>query len=191
MIVDINLLPRKERRHTFGIVLTVSVVLLLLVGAAGGYWLLERANSRQAALEAELKQVRALQAAAAAKQKNAEQQQGRQELSKAVEWANRYPLKTVPLLRALTKELPERGFVMNFSYADRQTVTMTVQFDTAEEAAYYLARLEAVDIVKEVKLTGVSASGQNDEVEAEMTVPRYTAQYELKIGQAEKKETSP
>lgn len=35
MIVDINLLPRKEPRHTFGVVLTVLVILLLLIGAAG------------------------------------------------------------------------------------------------------------------------------------------------------------
>jgi len=188
MIADINLLPRKEPRHAAGAVLAVFAVLFLLAGAAAFYWLLERADSRQAALEAELKQVRALQAAAAAKQQNDEQQQSQQELAKAVEWANSYPLKTVPLLRALTKQLPERGFVMNFSYADRQTVTMTVQFDTAEEAAYYFARLEELDMVEEAKLTNVSASGEQEEGAANTIVPRYIAQYEIRLRQTEEKE---
>lgn len=191
MIADINLLPRKEPRRTGGAMAALLAVLLLLLGAGGCYWLLERVDSRQAALEAELKQVRALQAAVAAKQHDVEEQQGRRQLAEAVQWANAYPLKTVPLLQALTKQLPERGFIMNLTYADRRTVTMTVQFDTAEEAAYYLERLGAVKMVKQAKLTGVSANGSNEEAGTDITVPRYMAQYELTIGQAGKKETSP
>lgn len=191
MIADINLLPRKEPRRTGGAMAALLAVLLLLLGAGLGYWLLERADSRQAALEAELKQVRALQAAMAAKQQDTEEQKGRQQLTEAVQWADAYPLKTVPLLRALTKELPERGFIMNFSYANRQTVTMTVQFDTPEEAAYYATRLQSVAMVKEAKLVGVSADSRSAEDGAEQTVPRYMAQYELTIGQTGKKETSP
>ncbi|RXS86214.1 fimbrial protein [Geobacillus zalihae] len=181
MIVDINLLPRKEPRRAAGAVLAAFAVLLLLLGAGGGYWLMERANQRLAALEGELRQVRAEQAAMEAKGKTTEQQQAEQELAKAVEWANRYPLKTVPLLRALAKQLPERGFIMNFSYAGQKTVTMTVQFDAAEEAAYYLDRLEEVHLVKAVKLTGISASGESGGAEGETIVPRYIAQYELEL----------
>ncbi|MGG3894921.1 fimbrial protein [Geobacillus stearothermophilus] len=181
MIVDINLLPRKEPRRAAGAVLAAFAVLLLLLGAGGGYWLTERANQRLAVLEGELRQVRAEQAAMEAKGKTTEQQQAEQELAKAVEWANRYPLKTVPLLRALAKQLPERGFIMNFSYAGQKTVTMTVQFDAAEEAAYYLDRLEEVHLVKAVKLTGISASGESGGAEGETIVPRYIAQYELEL----------
>ncbi|AEV20252.1 MULTISPECIES: fimbrial protein [Geobacillus thermoleovorans group] len=181
MIADINLLPRKEPRRAAGAVLAAFAVLLLLLGAGGGYWLMERANQRLAVLEGELRQVRAEQAAMEAKGKTTEQQQAEQELAKAVEWANRYPLKTVPLLRALAKQLPERGFIMNFSYAGQKTVTMTVQFDAAEEAAYYLDRLEEVHLVKAVKLTGISASGESGGAEGETIVPRYIAQYELEL----------
>ncbi|MFC0297029.1 PilN domain-containing protein [Geobacillus jurassicus] len=181
MIADINLLPRKEPRRAAGAVLVAFAVFLLLLGAGGGYWLMESANQRLAALEGELRQMRAEQAAMEAKGKTTEEQQAEQELAKAVQWANRYPFKTVPLLRALTKQLPERGFIMSFSYAGQKTVTMTVQFDAAEEAAYYLDRLEEVRLVKAVKLTGVSASGESGGTEEEAIVPRYIAQYELEL----------
>jgi type IV pilus assembly protein PilN len=107
------------------------------------------------------------------------------ELHEAVQWSKKYPLKMVPLLRNMTKLLPERGFVMNFSYADNGTVTVAVQFDTSEQAAYYLKRLEDAKFVKDVQLKSVSAVNitetNAEEGTEQQVVPRYLAQYEMHI----------
>lgn len=159
---------------------------MLLLAGLVLYWLIERADHRQAVLESELKQVRAEQSVLAAKTKQADEQKEREELTKAVTWAERYPLKSVPLLQALTKQLPERGFVMNVTYSDRTKMTMVVQFDAPEEAAYYLDRLEKVRMVKNVKLVNVAANSETSgEPEDHQVVPRYMAQYELELQQAD------
>ncbi|AMQ21328.1 fimbrial protein [Geobacillus thermoleovorans] len=185
MIAEINLLPKKETRQSIRLVLLFGAALLLLAGLVL-YWLIERADHRQAVLESELKQVRAEQSVLAAKTKQADEQKEREELTKAVTWAERYPLKSVPLLQALTKQLPERGFVMNVTYSDRTKMTMVVQFDAPEEAAYYLDRLEKVRMVKNVKLVNVAANSETSgEPEDHQVVPRYMAQYELELQQAD------
>lgn len=184
MIAEINLLPKKETRQPVRLILLLGAALLLLA-AFGLYWLIERADHRQAVLEAELKKVRAEQSMLAAKTKQADEGKEREELAKAVEWAQRYPLKSVPLLRALAKQLPERGFVMNVAYSDQSKMTMVVQFDAPEEAAYYLDRLENVKLIKKAKLISVAASQQADDGSGDyQVVPRYMAQYELELNPA-------
>lgn len=63
---------------------------------------------------------------------------------------------------------------------------MVVQFDAPEEAAYYLDRLEKVRMVKNVKLVNVAANSETSgEPEDHQVVPRYMAQYELELQQAD------
>lgn len=54
MIAEINLLPKKETRQPIRLVLLFGAALLLLAGSVL-YWLIDRADHRQAMLEAELK----------------------------------------------------------------------------------------------------------------------------------------
>ncbi|ASS98692.1 MULTISPECIES: hypothetical protein [Geobacillus] len=183
MIAEINLLPKKETRQPIRLILLLGAALLLLV-AFGLYWMIERADHRQAVLEAELKKVRAEQSMLAAKAKQADEGKEWEELAKAVEWAQRYPLKSVPLLRALTKQLPERGFVMNVEYSSQTKMTLMVQFDAPEEAAYYLDRLGRVKAVKSAKLVNVTANVKAEDGQTgDQVVPRYIAQYELEMRQ--------
>ncbi|MGZ0086569.1 PilN domain-containing protein [Caldibacillus thermoamylovorans] len=185
MIAEINLLPQRETKQPVRLVLLIGLLLVFAV-AALFYWFIERADQRQAALEAELKRIKAEQAVLEAKRQQESEAQERQELAKAVKWAERYPLKSVPLLRALTKQLPERGFVMNVAYAGQTSMTMTVQFDAPEEAAYYLNRLQALPLVQSAKLASVTVSGEQEEQREQQVVPRYIAQYELQLRQAGK-----
>jgi type IV pilus assembly protein PilN len=115
-----------------------------------------------------------------------------QELEKTVKWAEQYPMKTVLLLRKMTKLLPERGFVMSFSYAEDGTVSVTVQFDTSEEAAYYLKSLSDADFVTEVQLKSLTTmedkSGEENVEEEKNVLPRYLAQYELHVNKNALKE---
>jgi type IV pilus assembly protein PilN len=185
MIVEINLLPKKEPKN-MAVLVGVAVFTALLIAAAIVFYLLAaQADEQINALTGELKQIRAMQAIEQQKQKDAQSAQEIKELHEAVQWSKNYPLKMVPLLRNMTKLLPERGFVMNFSYAGNGTVTVAVQFDTSEQAAYYLKRLEDAKFVKDVQLKSVSAVNitetNAEEGTEQQVVPRYLAQYEIHI----------
>jgi type IV pilus assembly protein PilN len=186
MIVEINLLPKKEPKNVAVFVSTAVFAVLLIAAAVVFYVLSARADEQINALTGELKQIRAMQAIEQQKQKDAQSAQEIKELHEAVQWSKNYPLKMVPLLRNMTKLLPERGFMMNFSYAGNGTVTVAVQFDTSEQAAYYLKRLEDAKFVEAVQLKNVSAVNATDknngqDTEEKQVVPRYLAQYEIHV----------
>jgi type IV pilus assembly protein PilN len=186
MIVEINLLPKKEPKNVVFLFITVIITAIVLIAAAVFYVLIDRAETQIDSLEKELKQTQALQAIEQQKLADMQSVKEIEELDKTVQWAKDYPLKMVPLLRNMTKLLPERGFIMNFSYAEDGTVTVSVQFDTSEQAAYYLKRLSDAKFIADVQLkslTAVNANEKSDEqgTTEEQVVPRYLAQYEMHI----------
>ncbi|BDG36961.1 fimbrial protein [Saccharococcus caldoxylosilyticus] len=185
MIVEINLLPKEEPKNA-SVLVSVAVFAALLIAAAVVFYVLSaRADEQINALTGELKQIRAMQAIEQQKQKGAQSVQEIKELHEAVQWSKNYPLKMVPLLRNMTKLLPERGFMMNFSYTGNETVTVSIQFDTSEQAAYYLKRLSDAKFVEAVQLKSVSTVNitetSAEEGMEKQVVPRYLAQYEIHI----------
>lgn len=58
----------------------------------------------------------------------------------------------------LTSLLPERGFIQSFAYTEAGTVTISVQFDNAREAAYFLENLKDSDWIEDVSLTSLTAT---------------------------------
>jgi type IV pilus assembly protein PilN len=185
MVVDINLLPKKEPKNVVFLISTVIVLLLVMATASFFYVSMQKAEAKINSLTQELKQTRVLQAAEQQKLANVQSLQEVQELEKTVKWAKQYPMKTVLLLRKMTKLLPERGFIMSFSYAEDGAVNVTVQFDTSEEAAYYLKLLSDADFVTDVQLKSLATmkeKSDEESIEAEKNVlPRYLAQYELHV----------
>lgn len=198
MLVDINLLPKKEPKNVVFLLSALIVAAIAVIAAAVFYVLVDRAERQIDSLEKELKQTRALQAVELQKLADLESAKEIDELNKATQWAKDYPLKMVPLLRNMTELLPERGFIMNFSYAEDGTVTVSVQFDTSEQAAYYLKRLSDAKFIADVQLKSLSAVNANEESDeqrttAERVVPRYLAQYEMHVDKQalEEKEKQP
>jgi type IV pilus assembly protein PilN len=184
MFVDINLLPKKEPKNVV-ILISASIVLFVVVAATIVFYIsMKNAEEKIHSLTQELNQIKALQAAGQQKLANVQSQEDVQELEKTVKWAEQYPLKTVLLLRKMAKLLPERGFIMNFSYSEDGTVNVKVQFDTSEEAAYYLKLLSDADFVKDVQLKSLTTEEKSDGqiVKKENNVlPRYFAEYELHV----------
>jgi type IV pilus assembly protein PilN len=95
---------------------------------------------------------------------------------------------TVPILRELSSLIPERGFFKAYSYNDAGEQTLTVQFDTNREAAYYLGRLKNSFYFTEADLNSLSAVTEevspeislqenNSPSEEEEALPRSEAQY--------------
>ncbi|TXK90192.1 fimbrial protein, partial [Parageobacillus sp. SY1] len=62
MIVEINLLPKKEPKNVVFLFITVIITAIVLIAAAVFYVLIDRAETQIDSLEKELKQTQALQA---------------------------------------------------------------------------------------------------------------------------------
>ncbi|WP_237146580.1 fimbrial assembly protein [Planococcus halocryophilus] len=111
-----------------------------------------------------------------------------QQLKATVDWAEGYQFDTVPLLKELVSILPARGFFDSFSYTGLDQAILSVQFDTAREAAYYLAQLKTSELIESATLDSV-AQNEIDTTETEEGVvvqeaviqemPRYIATYTI------------
>lgn len=187
MLVEINLLPKKEPRN-----LAFLVIMLVLIAgglAAGGFlvWKYTNLQSERTQLEISINETKADRLLKEKEAGTRQNHQGLQQLQAAIEWMEHYPVSTVPILNELTSGLPKRGFIQGFQYTEEQKAVLIVQFDESSEAAFYLSRLNnELSIIKGAKLTAVEArelKNENTEEfdETEKVLPRYLATYELEI----------
>jgi len=196
MLVEINLLPQKEQR-TKGFLVTVSGLIAVLLLISGFY--LWQINSTKKVIEATDSQISSIKKVAeketAILNTTPESTQSVNLLLNAVDWANNYPIQTVPVMQHLTSLLPERGFIQSFGYTETGLVTLMVQFDSSRESAYFLDSLNESKWIEEANLSSLTTTEQNDpstqnqsnEVKADQNVenniylPRYIGQYEIQF----------
>jgi Tfp pilus assembly protein PilN len=155
MLVEINLLPQKEPRK-FNLILLIVLLALILVVGGFYFWQIQTTKSEVQNLD---KQISMTKEIAVKEEKNAESNESQMStslLKGAVEWANSYPIQTIPIMQHLTSLLPERGFIQSFAYAEAGTVILTVQFDSAREAAYFLDNLGESEWVGEPTLNSLT-----------------------------------
>lgn len=196
MLVNINLLPQREKKKSSSIILLMISLFLLL---SGGGWLFYYYQSLQTNLETAQQQLITVQ-----KLREVEQQKGSQQVSTSaveqleaiVKWAEKEPVSTVTVLHHLISPLPEHGLFLNYQYSGEGTVNITIQFDTIPEVSAYLHRLEEDPVITEAKLTTITTMEVYPTIEgAEQTedlarfeeeqkrnyVPRQQAQFQLKL----------
>lgn len=158
MLVEINLLPKKQRRNVKLIGILAGAILLILGAGITLFW---QGNSYKNELVALDNQIATTQQLVQIQQNKIVDDQASNSvatLETAVIWASEDPLKTVPIIQQVTALLPKRGFIENISYAESGAVNLTVQFDTSKEAAYYLKTLLDSEWFEEVTLSSVSTS---------------------------------
>lgn len=189
MLVEINLLPKKEQRKSSQ--LAMAIVLLILLAAASSTIYLQGRNY-ETKMDAVDMQVESLQKLNAAQQeKLAGDQTGNSaiKLLTAVQWADQYPMETVQLLQNIIALLPERGFIKSFEYSNTNSVLITIQYDSSRDAAYYLSSLKQSEWVQEADLLNIVAEMMGNEGEQaeknasvisdEKILPRYNAAYNI------------
>ncbi|MEH7176382.1 PilN domain-containing protein [Neobacillus vireti] len=216
MLVEINLLPQKEPRK-FNIILLIVLLALILFVGIFYYWQIQSTKTELQNLD---KQISVTKEIAVKEEKNTDKNASQMSVSilkNAVEWANTYPIQTIPIMQHLTSLLPERGFIQSFAYAEAGTVILTVQFDSAREAAYFLDNLGDSEWVGEPTLNSLTiqepeaaestatestneenadpAANQNSTPEVENNLnsidhylPRYIGQFEIKLNMVKIKE---
>src|SRR5690606_35338599 len=116
MLVDINLLPQKERDRPAFLIAAISILLMAVI-IWGVFAFLANANeNEQTELAAESQQVALEQAAIRAQLEAKQGMNEEQQLKATVDWAESYQFDTLPLLGDLVSKLPQRGFFDSFSY---------------------------------------------------------------------------
>ncbi len=97
-------------------------------------------------------------------------------------------MKSAEILKNMIALLPERGFIQTISYTGAGTLTMTVQFDTSREAAYFYKTLLDEEWIADAKLSSIAASEPEAKADSDVNsetneqfVPRYTGQYSITL----------
>ncbi|MEH7384763.1 hypothetical protein V7147_05000 [Bacillus sp. JJ1521] len=158
MLVDINLLPRKEFKNRAKLLPLIIIISVALIGFLFIFIQYKKATTLEEKLTNQITALQETRMAEEQKFGSANHSNNVINLEKTVEWADGYFVETVPILNHLTTLLPERGFVQNFSYTDDGIVTLEVQFDTNTENAHYLALLTDSPLIESARLLTVSTS---------------------------------
>ncbi|MGI2326465.1 PilN domain-containing protein [Planococcus sp. YIM B11945] len=190
MLVDINLLPQKERDRPVMLFAALGILVVAILIWAIFFFMSQSQTNEQTKINAEASQVAVEQAAIREQLEASVGMNEEQQLKATVDWAEGYQFDTIPLLKDLVSRLPERGFFDSFSFTKPNEGVLTIQFDTAREAAYYLTQLKASELLASVKLDSVTneeltlAEDETDEdldTDEEKIIenPRYLATYSL------------
>lgn len=184
MLVDINLLPQKERDRPAVLIAAVAILLLAIIIWAVFAMMSRAEANEQQALQVQAQGVMAEQAQIRSELEARQGMNEEQQLQATVEWAESYQFDTIPLLEELVSLLPARGFFQTFSYTGLDQAQLIVQFDSSREAAYYLAQLKASELLSSATLDNVATEileeeAEGEEIETVTNAPRYLATYTL------------
>ncbi|WP_142919139.1 PilN domain-containing protein [Peribacillus saganii] len=193
--MDINLLPQKEKKRSTTLFFVFAFLLIVFAAGAYSWFLYKQLAQENIRLEQQLAYTQKLREVQANTKVESAGQTAAKQLETAIQWAEEYPVSTYLILRHFASLLPERGFILTFSYEDSGNAQCSVQFDSSREAAFYLKSLTDSKLIKEAKLNSLVTEGTEEENRAqtgtagniETPLPRYIAQYSLTIDKAELK----
>ncbi|MGG3738512.1 PilN domain-containing protein [Aeribacillus pallidus] len=185
MIIDINLLPRKEDRHRAPKYILIFIIALTLI-TGGIYWFqLHIVFQKIETLEQMVNQTRQIRETEEQKSLSYTSNKAYQQLEQAVTWASQYPIQAVPIMKELISILPERGFFRHFKWMEQQTIELSIQFDSQRDAAYYFTSLTKIEWISDVQLRSIKTepvvADDAENNENEDVLPRYIALYEIKL----------
>lgn len=181
MLVDINLLPDKEKERSTLLIVALSILGAAILISFVLFLMAQNQEKQSVNLKQQLTTLEEQQAEVAASMQVSEFEMDKIALESTVAWAEAYEFDTVPLLAGLVRLLPERGFFDSFLFTGPNLATLVVQFNSANEAAYYLTRLQAADFLDDATFDSVDAvSDSAEDIEGEtQKIPRYLAIYTL------------
>ncbi|CAM3940946.1 Type IV pilus biogenesis protein PilN [Mesobacillus thioparans] len=192
MLVEINLLPKKEHKKSSLLIMAFVGILLLSVPAMIIYFQGTNYANKMASMDKQIESTQKLNDILQAKLSAGEGGSSAVKLQNAVNWAEQYPLDTVLILQKIISCLPERGFIKDFEYSNNESAVIKIQFDASRDAAFYLSSLKASEWVNEVTLKNIIAKTVDDGSDTEIsnntdnqdevkTLPRYSAEYEIEF----------
>ncbi|USK58970.1 PilN domain-containing protein [Peribacillus asahii] len=186
MLVDINLLQKKEKKASFFLIFILVGVIVLIAAGIFAWKMYQTQVAKEKQLETMLSQYKEEKVLKEQSLSKAESDNGVERLKAAIAWAEEADTSTSFLLQHITSLLPERGYFMNFSFAEGKTADLSIQFDSSREAAFYLKSLQNSPYIDEAELLSIeteSISFEEDIVEEENVLPRYMASYRFVVNE--------
>ncbi|MCA0147430.1 hypothetical protein LCD52_01380 [Rossellomorea vietnamensis] len=183
-LIDINLLPEKEKKGPVFVYSLAIILLLFFVGSLYFFFSLRSVHMETESTVRSISQTEQLIEVQQTKLLDSESSQGMKDLEKTVESMMDYPVKTVPVLNELISLLPSRGFIQALEYSGRQTINASIQFDSSRQAAYYLHHLKEVGWIREaeiLEMTAETTESENMLSADHEVVPRYLVEYSLTL----------
>lgn len=206
MLVEINLLPKKEQRNYTPIIISVVIALIVIALSIVLYFTYGGYKQEVAQLHGQIQTTKEIAGIVQSKNNAAERNNSVQQLNNYITWSEKERVKTVPLLVDLIGLLPERGYFMNFGYGTEGSIQLSVQFDTSKQAADYLNSLLASTWISDAKLSSLTTTtNPYEELEKNKEenkgqvivqgssnpyVPRYLGQYQITINKSKALELS-
>ncbi|MCL6572084.1 MAG: PilN domain-containing protein [Bacillus sp. (in: Bacteria)] len=158
MLVEINLLPQKESKKTSFLFILSGLLVLIILLSVFYFWQTQSLKNENTSLDKQITMTKKITDKKNKQSETVESVSSVTQLKNAIVWANDYPIQTIPVMQHLTSLLPERGFIQSFGYTEAGTVTLTVQFDNAREAAYFLDSLNQSEWIEEASLSSLAAT---------------------------------
>ncbi|MCT2343138.1 fimbrial assembly protein [Niallia taxi] len=191
MLVEINLLPKKEPKKSAMLVWVLAAAGLAALLAGLFFWQYTNDKKKLDSVEESLVLNNKIAESSQASLKNYEESDSAKDLKTAITWAEEQKVDNVFILKQLTAILPDRGFIQELEVSEKQKVTLNVQFDTKSAAAYYLNSLLQYSWIDEAvlvdsKSTDILEGKVSDQIDEAIESlkegdiePRYYATYEI------------
>ncbi|WP_096153185.1 PilN domain-containing protein [Bacillus sp. FJAT-45066] len=160
MLVDINLLPKKQARDiTMPAVIGISIFFILFTVVAllaMNYFVQRELNKSQVTLDQAVQLRIVMEEAAKGPQATSSVIQ----LQQSIDWVESQSQDVVPILNHIVGILPASGYIDNFLYTLDGAISVTVKFDNQRDAAYYLHHLTLSPFVQEATLSSITSSDE-------------------------------
>lgn len=187
MLVEINLLPKKEHKTSSSLSI---VLILLLIFVVVSIVVFVQARVNETSLKKVNQEIEAIQQLNFALQTKITDQESKDSMGKlqrAVTWAESSTPESVRLLRSLIGLLPEQGFIQTLSYNGEGIVSVRAEFESSRDAAYFLSSLKHSEWVNNASILTVEAvkkegSEPASELNTEATgvlMPTYYSEFEI------------
>lgn len=204
MLVEINLLPKKEPKNYTSLIVSIVLLIITIAVSVYFYFTYDQQRNESLQLQQQIDNTKKIAGIEQSKKNAAERNDSVQKLQTYIQWSKAERVETVPLLVQMIGLLPERGYFMNFNYVTEGSIQLSVQFDTSREAADYLNSLLSTSWISNVQMTSLTTTTnpydremQNQSVGANQNkqallqgssdayIPRYLAVYTVTINKSE------
>ncbi|WP_188207304.1 PilN domain-containing protein [Alkalibacillus aidingensis] len=176
MLVDINLLPKKEKNRTpFWIYFTLSLFTFVVVTGAG--YLVWDLNQQQQTLSDRLQQTERTNAILQAELEGDEEYQRAEALAQLIEELDGGFSNTTAMMSRIIDAIPSGGMLISFRL-DELTIDLTIQTNTNEQAVSYYQALRALDGLNDVTIHTINYNENEDHYVTSYTVNLETEEVE-------------
>lgn len=178
MVVQINLLPKKEQKNRTYLLIMVIFIMILVVTSFLFYRKIASLKEEIQQIQNEASEMEAMRISLEKKteanhQANVENIKVLQEMVERVE---QLPINTVDLLTRISNLLPKSAYIETFQYVE-QTISMTIVIREEMEAAYFYRLLLEEKWTEDVKVLNVQAI--REDAENINTLSEYRAKLEI------------